>query len=78
MYYKLFDNFIGQDPTNVAFGGEDGKTMYVTLQDRGCIETFRVETAGRTWATRNPDNSDNSGSTLCMLALSLIGLAWFA
>ena len=39
----------GQKPTNVAFGGVDGKTVYVTLQDRGAIETFRSEQAGREW-----------------------------
>ncbi len=39
----------GQKPTNVAFGGVDGKTVYVTLQDRGAIETFRSERAGREW-----------------------------
>lgn len=40
---------IGQKPTNVAFGGADGKTMYVTLQDQGNLETFRVDTPGREW-----------------------------
>ncbi len=39
----------GQKPTNVAFGGTDGKTVYVTMQDRGAIETFRSERAGREW-----------------------------
>jgi gluconolactonase len=39
----------GQKPTNVAFGGADGKTVYVTLQDRGAIETFRSERVGREW-----------------------------
>ncbi|MCC8408175.1 SMP-30/gluconolactonase/LRE family protein [Mucilaginibacter sp. UR6-1] len=39
----------GQKPTNVAFGGTDGKTMYVTLQDEGNIETFRVDEPGREW-----------------------------
>jgi gluconolactonase len=39
----------GQKPTNVAFGGADGKTVYVTLQERGAIETFRTERAGREW-----------------------------
>ena len=39
----------GQKPTNVAFGGADGKTVYVTLQDRGAIETFQSERAGREW-----------------------------
>jgi gluconolactonase len=33
----------------VAFGGVDGKTVYVTLQDRGAIETFTAEKAGREW-----------------------------
>ncbi len=39
----------GSKPSNIAFGGKDGKTCYVTLQDRGCIETFRVEHPGRSW-----------------------------
>lgn len=37
----------GRKPTNIAFGGADGRTAYVTLQDRGAIETFRVEHPGR-------------------------------
>ena len=37
----------GQKPTNVAFGGEDGKTLYITLQERGAIEVTRVEFPGR-------------------------------
>ncbi|MDB4919523.1 SMP-30/gluconolactonase/LRE family protein [Mucilaginibacter sp.] len=40
---------IGKKPTNVAFGGPDGKTMYVTLQDQGNLETFRVNDPGREW-----------------------------
>lgn len=39
----------GQKPTNVAFGGKDGKTVYVTCQDRGFIEMFEVEIEGRSW-----------------------------
>ena len=39
----------GKNTTNIAFGGADGKTCYVTVADRGCLETFRVETAGRAW-----------------------------
>jgi len=39
----------GKKPSNIAFGGRDGKTAYVTLQDRGYIETFRVEKAGRSF-----------------------------
>lgn len=40
----------GQKPTNVAFGGVDGKTLYITLQDRGAIESTRTKQAGREWA----------------------------
>lgn len=37
----------GKKPSNIAFGGTDGKTCYVTVQDRGYIETFRTEFPGR-------------------------------
>lgn len=37
----------GHKPTNVAFGGKDGRTVFVTLQDRGAIEAFRAEHPGR-------------------------------
>lgn len=37
----------GSKPSNVAFGGHDGRTVHVTLQDRGAIETFRVDHPGR-------------------------------
>jgi len=43
----------GEQPTNIAFGGPDGRTAYVTVHDRGNIETFRVETPGRGWALRH-------------------------
>lgn len=39
----------GTKPSNITFGGKDGRTAYVTLQDRGNIETFRVEAPGREW-----------------------------
>ncbi|GAC1590831.1 MAG: SMP-30/gluconolactonase/LRE family protein [Ginsengibacter sp.] len=39
----------GKRPTNVTFGGIDGKTVYVTLQDKGNIEAFRTDIAGREW-----------------------------
>lgn len=39
----------GKKPSNITFGGPDGRTCYVTLQDRGCLETFRVEFPGRAW-----------------------------
>lgn len=37
----------GRKPTNVAFGGADGRDVYVTLQDRGAIEVFRSQAPGR-------------------------------
>ncbi|MBT7624177.1 MAG: SMP-30/gluconolactonase/LRE family protein [Flavobacteriaceae bacterium] len=39
----------GKKPSNIAFGGKDGKTAYVTLQDRGYIEKFQVESPGRSF-----------------------------
>jgi gluconolactonase len=41
---------IGKKVSNISFGGKNGKTCYITLQDRGCIETFKAKTAGREWA----------------------------
>ena len=35
------------EPTNLAFGGPDGKTVYVTQRKGGYIETFRVDRPGR-------------------------------
>ncbi len=37
----------GKQPTNIAFGGKEGKTVFVTVADRGCIEAFEVDVAGR-------------------------------
>jgi len=37
----------GALPTNVAFGGQDGHSVFVTLQDRGAIERFRSAWPGR-------------------------------
>jgi sugar lactone lactonase YvrE len=39
----------GKKCTNIAFGGPDGRTCYVTLADQGNIERFRVEHPGRSW-----------------------------
>ena len=44
----------GSKPSNICFGGPDGRTAYVTLQDRGAIETFRVESPGREWRMVQP------------------------
>jgi sugar lactone lactonase YvrE len=37
----------GEKPTNITFGGPDGQTCYVTVMDRGNIETFRAQRPGR-------------------------------
>jgi gluconolactonase len=36
----------GQKPTNVAFGGTDWKTLYITLQDDGSVEVYKNTIAG--------------------------------
>ncbi len=37
----------GRKPSNVAFGGSDGRQVFVTLQDRGAVETFQADRPGR-------------------------------
>lgn len=36
----------GKKPSNITFGGENGKTCYVTMADRGCFESFETDHAG--------------------------------
>ena len=35
--------------SNIAFGGPDGRTCYVTMADRGNVEVFRTDIPGRSW-----------------------------
>ena len=35
--------------SNIAFGGTDGRTCYVTMADRGNVEVFRADLPGRSW-----------------------------
>ncbi len=35
--------------SNIAFGGPDGHTCYVTMADRGNVEVFRADLPGRSW-----------------------------
>ena len=37
----------GKSCSNLVFGGDDGRTVYVTLQDRKGIEKFRAENPGK-------------------------------
>lgn len=39
----------GKNCSNIAFGGADGCTAYVTLQDTRNMESFRVDAPGREW-----------------------------
>ncbi len=45
----------GKNPSNISFGGKDGKTVFVTLQDRGYIESFRVEKPGRSFTSSHSE-----------------------
>lgn len=40
-------NLTGKKPSNITFGGKDGKQCFVTLADRGCFESFYAEFPGR-------------------------------
>jgi sugar lactone lactonase YvrE len=40
---------LGKSPTNLAFGGHDGRTCYVTDADKGRIVQFRTERPGLEW-----------------------------
>jgi sugar lactone lactonase YvrE len=43
---------IGKQPTNIDFGGADGKTCYVTMSDRGNLESFVTDIPGRSFVMR--------------------------
>lgn len=43
----------GKSTTNLAFGGPEGRTVYVTVADIGNIQSFRVEEPGRSWKLQN-------------------------
>ncbi len=40
---------LGNNCTNLAFGGKDGRTCFITVADKGHIESFRTEHPGRSW-----------------------------
>lgn len=39
----------GQNASNLAFGGPDGRTVYLTVADRGNVQFFRTDRPGRSW-----------------------------
>jgi sugar lactone lactonase YvrE len=40
---------LGKRPSNLCFGGPDGRTVYVTEMEHGRLVSFRVEKPGREW-----------------------------
>jgi sugar lactone lactonase YvrE len=46
---------LGRHPTNLCFGGPDGRTVYVTDADQKRVVTFRADRPGLEW-TRWPGN----------------------
>jgi gluconolactonase len=47
---------LGMKPSNICFGGKDGRTAYVTEMEKGRLVQFRVEDPGIEW-TRWPGRS---------------------
>jgi gluconolactonase len=47
----------GSEPSNLAFGGTDGKTVFVTQNKGRRIESFRVERPGREWCMLHAESS---------------------
>lgn len=45
----------GKEPSNLAFGGKDGKTIFVTQRQGGFIESFRTDQEGREHCLQRPD-----------------------
>ncbi len=43
---------LGKRPSNLCFGGPDGRTVYVTEVDHGRLVKFRVDRPGREWGGR--------------------------
>ena len=43
----------GKEPTNLAFGGKDGRTVFVTQRQGGYIEAFRTDKEGREHCVQN-------------------------
>ncbi len=43
----------GKEPTNLAFGGNDGKTVFVTQRQGGYIESFRTDLEGREYCLQS-------------------------
>jgi sugar lactone lactonase YvrE len=49
-----------KEPTNLAFGGPDGKTVFVTQRQGGFIEAFRTDRPGREFCLQKAQGADRS------------------
>ena len=47
-----------KEPTNLAFGSPDGRTVFVTQRKGGFIESFRTDRPGREFCLQAPRNAD--------------------
>lgn len=45
---------LGARPSNLCFGGQDGRTVYVTEVEHGRLVQFRVDRPGRAWKQPSP------------------------
>jgi gluconolactonase len=43
---------LGKSPSNVCFGGPDGRTVFVTEVEKKRLVSFRSDTPGANWARR--------------------------
>jgi gluconolactonase len=43
---------LGKSPSNLCFGGPDGRTVFVTEVEKKRLVTFRADSAGANWARR--------------------------
>lgn len=48
----------GKNATNLAFGGPDGCTVYVTVADVGNVQVFRTNRPGRSWKIYQEKNEN--------------------
>jgi gluconolactonase len=46
---------LGKKPSNLCFGGPDGKTVYVTEVDKRRLVRFRVDRPGLSWSAGHPN-----------------------
>jgi sugar lactone lactonase YvrE len=78
-------NVLGTKPSNLAFGGADGRTVYVTEVSQGRVVSFRAPLPGALWCSKNPSaqtcldacnpaaSASSEGSRCTNLAAAVVG-----